>query len=287
MLKLIEPKVEFFDESKVTSNQHIARCARVCYGGENKSHTLEQDNKLVQGLINKGHLSMLRHGSVYLDLSKLSKIEREFITSTISSNVFKDWGCVSCNMQEYMFGNVGDAIDNLQEGSVVTMDAAEFLKQCEKNPEYFKSLRMTFCITTQIATSRELNRKSPNNIAERSTRYCSSKDGLDICKPWWWNDADEEKRNDYLKYMESAYTSYKDMLNLGFKPEDARGVLPLDTATRVVYTYTIKELKDILDLRLYDKYGVAHPNCKVVMRMVKEQINKFLEEHNCPKEYFV
>lgn len=32
-------------------------------------------------------------------------------------------------------------------------------------------LRYTFKVVTQISTSRELNRVSPNNIAEQSTRY--------------------------------------------------------------------------------------------------------------------
>ena len=64
------------------------------------------------------------------------------------------------------------------------------------------------------------------------------------------------------------------------KPEDARGLLPLDTATKVIYTYSIKEWKHILDLRLYDKTGKAHQNCHIVMQMIKDQINKFAKEHN-------
>jgi thymidylate synthase ThyX len=32
-------------------------------------------------------------------------------------------------------------------------------------------MRYTFCVDTQISTSRELNRVSPNSIAEKSTRY--------------------------------------------------------------------------------------------------------------------
>ena len=86
-------------------------------------------------------------------------------------------------------------------------------------------------------------------------------------------------RNDYLNTMSNASQAYKEMLDKGFKPENARGVLPLDTATKVVYTYTIGEWKDILDLRLYGKTGKPHPNCKVIMTMVRDQINKFIEDH--------
>lgn len=44
-------------------------------------------------------------------------------------------------------------------------------------------MRYTFCIVTQISTSRELNRVSPNNIAEQSTRYVYENNT--ICRPHW------------------------------------------------------------------------------------------------------
>lgn len=50
----------------------------------------------------------------------------------------------------------------------------------------FHMMRYTFCIDTQISTSRELNRVSPNNIAEKSTRYVYE-DGT-ICRPHWMSD---------------------------------------------------------------------------------------------------
>lgn len=288
-IKIIKPKVELYSELGVTSEQHIARCARVCYGGEDKLHTLEQDKKLVDGLVRKGHLSMLRHSSVYLDISSLPVIIQEVFASSLHdswyNNLHMDYNPLVCNMQEYEFGNIAEHLDNTHaylDAKEKVMTNAEYLGLCTDKPDNFNKYRLTFCITTQIATSRELNRKSPNNIAERSTRYCSSKEGVTICEPWWWDDekTTQSMKDDYIYAMSVASQSYNDMLKDGFKPQDARGVLPLDTATKVIYTYSIGEWKQILDLRLYDKYGVAHPNCKVVMQMVKDQINQFAKEHN-------
>lgn len=129
---------------------------------------------------------------------------------------------------------------------------------------------------------------SPNNIAERSTRYCSSKEGLEICRPWWLKSSEEDIVNGHCQLDEILYYdtilraegAYKNLLNRAMKPEDARGILPLDTATKVIYTYSIGEWEHILDLRLYDKTGIAHPNAHVVMQMVKDQINNFAKEHN-------
>jgi thymidylate synthase (FAD) len=153
------------------------------------------------------------------------------------------------------------------------------MKIIEPKVEIFKLYRLTFCITTQISTSRELNRVSPNNIAERSTRYYSSKDGLLICRPWWYDET-TLAHDMYKANMEYLETAYKYLLGAGMKPEDARGILPLDTATKVIYTYSVKEWQHILDLRLYDKTGKAHPNCHVVMSMVRDQINEFAKSYD-------
>lgn len=280
-ITLIDPKVELLSEENVTTAQHIARCARVCYGGENKPHTEEQDRKLVNGLISKGHLSMLRHSSEYIALHGITPDDMRVLSAIPYNTVvpYKET-ILSTNIQEYLYGKTWKILGNYSK--CMHIPQKNMIDIISKNtPEYLLAYRLTFCITTQIATSRELNRKSPNNIAERSTRYCSSKDGLSVCKPWWWNDGDttEDMRNDYIVAMSNASQAYKRMLDKGFKPEDARGVLPLDTATKVVYTYTIGEWKDILDLRLYGKTGKPHPNCKVVMDMVRYQINKFIKDH--------
>ena len=84
----------------------------------------------------------------------------------------------------------------------------------------------------------------------------------------------------YINAISEAERAYKALIDEGMKPEDARGILPLDTATKVIYTYSIREWQHVLDLRLYDKTGIAHPNVHVVMGMVKDQINNFAKEHN-------
>ncbi len=275
-MELIEPEVELLSELGITPESHIARCARVCYGREYKEPNQEADKKLVEGLINRGHLSMLRHASMYL-----SHTEDIFqIATHIANSCYWNYdvlrGYASTNLQEFMQSGV-------EKEPVTVIDNNRFLKECAKHPRLFELYRLTFCITTQISTSRELNRVSPNNIAERSTRFCSSMGGLAICRPWWIKSPVDDIAVNALSYYNlacEAEKTYMTLLLKGMKPEDARGVLPLDTATKVIYTYSVQEWKHILDLRLYDKTGKAHPNCHVVMQMVKDQINNFAKEHN-------
>ena len=101
-----------------------------------------------------------------------------------------------------------------------------------------------------------------------------------IGKPHWYDSASSDIKMSYLLGIYSNEISYRKLILDGMKPEDARGVLPLDTATKVIYTYSVQEWKHILDLRYYGTTGKPHPNCHVVMQMVKDQINSFAKEHN-------
>lgn len=285
-MNLIDPKVELWSEVGVTPEQHIARCARVCYGHDGEG---KDPKRLVESLIKSGHVSMLRHATCYYAFPPFfdTMCFSPYWTYTKDTN---KWRYVSANLQTLQTQNA-TCVDEKREFS-----AAEFLEECKKQPELFFAFRLTFCLTTQISTSRELNRVSPNNIAERSTRYCSSKDGLEICTPWWFDEYEREKSKEheptnedwivlrdkveaYSKACENAESAYVALLALGAKPQDARGVLPLDTATKVVYTYSVKEWQHILELRYYEKTGKAQPNAKLIMGMVRDQINDFAKSH--------
>lgn len=287
-MKIIEPKVELLSELNISPESHIARCSRTCYGKEYKEPNQEADKKMVDGLIKRGHLSMLRHASVYFyNIEDFPDyLKWRIIHSDYWNNNMK-YGYASTNFQE--FNNFEKLVENEADGDcILAIDEGLFLKECTNNPLLFKLCRLTFCITTQISTSRELNRVSPNSIAERSTRYCSSKDGLEICKPWWFKHSVEDIIKGNCTHAEKWYYDnikdvegvYKVLLDTNMKPEDARGILPLDTATKVIYTYSIREWQHILDLRYYGTTGKPHPNCHVVMQMVKDQINDFAKEHN-------
>ena len=274
-MELIEPGVKLLSELGITPESHIARCARVCYGREYKEPNQEADKKMVEGLIKRGHLSMLRHASMYLGhIEDIPQLLAMRIANSSYWNFNEEYA--STNLQEFMQSGFG-------KETVTVIDNKQFLEDCAKHPRLFELYRLTFCITTQISTSRELNRVSPNNIAERSTRFCPANGGLTICRPWWIKSPVDDIAVNALSYYNlacEAEKTYMTLLLKGMKPEDARGVLPLDTATKVIYTYSVQEWKHILDLRYYGTTGKPHPNCHVVMQMVKDQINSFAKEHN-------
>lgn len=125
---------------------------------------------------------------------------------------------------------------------------------------------------------------SPNSIAERSTRYVADEEGI-LCRPHWLikDMADAYNEGEYGK-INNPTLSYLDTCKVGFDTynmliksysvpkQDARGVLPLDTATKCVYTYSVDEWRHILDLRYYNTTGISHPNCKLIAGLIRDKL---------------
>lgn len=265
-MKLIYPSVDLWLE--YNHIDHVARCARVCYASKNSSE--ESNRKLVDSLENKGHLSMFRHESRYYIVEKKNyRTEYNAIYNKLRYYLYCPYiNFAAVNGELYIVTN-GQFLRDKNNADLIYLlnDFEVSFMEFEHSEVGYDMLRLTFCIITQISTSRELNRVSPNNIAEQSTRYVNfgKKGGITICLPHWWYSAKWYKKLLFKAYWKSCELMYNFALKIGFKPEDARGVLPLDTATKVVYTYSIPEWKHIADLRWRDKTGKAHPNAKRVI----------------------
>lgn len=278
-MKIIEPKVELWRQEDAKA--HVARCARVCYGKETGN-----DEATVKRLINSKHWSMFRHETVYamipikLWYGNFGEILKGYKASPyISWVTVRDYIYVSTN------GNFMLDIEKYEpvlynEINNYRVSEEEF-NSCETAYNLFA--RWTFCVDTQISTSRELNRVSPNNIAEKSTRYVYE-DGT-ICRPHWIstkeadmfnedNNADlDEAMNVYLRGCKRSFEDYKILIDKHkLNRQDARGVLPLDTATRCIYTYSINEWRAILDLRYYGTTGKPHPNAYIIASMIRNEL---------------
>ena len=144
-------------------------------------------------------------------------------------------------------------------------------------------LRLTICCITQISTSREFNRVSPNNIAEQSTRYVNfdKKGGITICLPHWWDNSSWIKKIIFKSYWKGCELMYNFALKIGMKPQDAREFLPLCTATKCVYTYNIDEWSHIMSLRLHGRTGKPHPNAQILAKQILNEIQSNGYELNC------
>lgn len=171
--------------------------------------------------------------------------------------------------------------------------------------------RYTFSFITNLGVSRELNRHRCHSISEESTRYCNySKDkfgnGLTFIIPEWLDleecnidDTDKDfihlpnqyrfdgtlanlvdgdknltVEGEWLAANVRAQIHYLNLLKKGWKPQQAREVLPLSLKTQVVHTAFEDDWKDFIALRSDGISGAPHPNIKVLADKVKELIEQ-------------
>ena len=250
-MNLVYPLAELWIQGDPTA--HVARCARVCYASESDSK--ESNERLVKSLENKGHLSMFRHESVYYIISKIATGEKQYtkIYNKLREYLHCPYIQFKCKDSEIYIVTNGQFIreEKHQDLAILLYNYKVSFTEFENTAIGYEMLRLTICCITQISTSREFNRVSPNNIAEQSTRYVDfgKKGGITICLPHWWDDSSWFKKIIFKTYWKGCELMYNFALKIGMKPEDARGVLPLDTATRVVYTYNTYEWENIIKLR--------------------------------------
>ena len=271
-MNIVEPKAELW--CQVNINDHITRCAQVCY----RSDREVDSDEFIKARLRAGHKSILRHGTKYykIPIPKNTYSNEYMVFMEISDMIDKlhyadhvrdnNYMYVAVNMQQYY--EASEVFEELEKYEIDEIEAYNI----QILHEYI--FRYTFYIQTQISTTRELNRVSPNNILEESTRYVE--EGT-LCRPWWCDNsfinehpALKKVRKEYFNSCEAAFEDYNFLIKNGLEKQDARGVLPLDTCTHVVYTYTIQEWRDIIDKRYYGKTGKPHPNCVEVIEKVKE-----------------
>lgn len=269
---ITEPKTYYFPKHN-GNIKHVVDCAAVCYHS-NPADTLRTYNRLIED----GHLSMLRHASYYfcVPTNKLGAYYQQYFRANPYCGITK------ANKFFYIVLNGQFMHENeaLIKKSGIT-DYAVDEEAFHYNSDTVRLIRLTFIITTQIAISRELNRVSPNNIAERSTRFIDfiRKLGIRFSRPHWFDGLNLYRRclaNVLIRISAAFYSIARSKYGLNLKAEDARYFLPLGTETEIVYTYTIDEWLKIVEKRYHDTTGKAHPDCKEAIKPIHDKIHEIL-----------
>ena len=241
----------------------------------------------------------------YKELHKIDggiKISINHYAITTNYRVFTeqiDWEKLG-PMREREFGELG-----LEKEYVLS-----FL--CEPNEHHEK--RITFKLTTDRGVTAEGNRHRANSPAEESTRYCNySQDKfgneLSIIRN---EDIDRDEYDERLRivggYAErrgetifqhlcseiseggedvmfeaidvwmfvnmACEWGYMRLNKLGWKPQQARRVLPFDLKSDIVYTAFESDWKHFLDLRYRGTTGKPQPDMYVIAKQINELFEK-------------
>lgn len=121
---------------------------------------------------------------------------------------------------------------------------------------------LSFKIRTNRAIANEIVRHRLASYSQESTRYVKY-DDIEFIPRVGKPDAEF--------IMEKIEEEYKSLIEDGYRPEEARDILPLCTATTLAMTMNFRELRHFLKLRL-DR--AAHPQIRELSEMILEIVGK-------------
>jgi thymidylate synthase (FAD) len=285
-MKLIESSVQIIEEKDPYKMIELA--GRTCYKSEDKI-TENSAKEFVDRMIKLGHGAMLEHGTIYL---KIDKTEDGHLPP---ARLYWSDGNHKKYTKVRKHGNSIYVTTNLRV--IVENNRLDDL-QYQVEPTEHHEKRITAKFICDRGVSHEFVRHRVFSFAQESTRYCDySKDkfGNDITYiiPSWldlpegkysnwdndWCDVSELKllypevdnlsdpANCFLQSIKNAEYYYFMLINRGWKPQQARQVLPNATKTELVMTGFESDWEHFLSLRTSKN---AHPDAQRLSLKLKE-----------------
>lgn len=143
----------------------------------------------------------------------------------------------------------------------------DFIKKLlnSKHMSVFEHCAVTVELTTSRAISHQLVRHRIAAYSQQSMRYVKYTvgDRLKIILPVTYDKFTLEARAAWEDGIDFAAAAYEDMIESGAPAEVARGVLPQDTATKLVATWNLRELLHILYDPHCGRYTNKHAQAQV------------------------
>ena len=295
-MRLIKPSFEILEQKPGLDGllQHIERCGRTCYKSEDKI-TEESAPKFVDMLVKRGHTAMVEHGTVYLKYS----ITLEGSMNMANKYYFNKYSTVTIGNEPLCGGEPQEYKDKFNGHTcayittnyrvLLQNDWLDDLKyQCEPTEHHVK--RITVKFTCDRGVSHEFVRHRVFSFAQESTRYCNyNKDKFgNECTfiiPSWLdyeeqqftdkNDSSCSIRTDlseheyFIDLLLEAERTYNFLVQYcGWKPQQARAVLPNSLKTELIMTGTIEQWEGLFKLR---DANDAHPQARELAAPLHEE----------------
>lgn len=241
---------------------------RTCYKSRNKS-TKDSAKPFVEMLKSKEHTSVLEHS---WEIRKYSKcvypdINKKYLNvsdSTVNSNeIFVAGNAIA--FQNWKYKNK----DNF------TLPNEDDIYSLYKGKKW-KMFSATLWLITNRAIANELERHRRASYAQESTRYVRyspTVKEIEIILPKWI-DVTKMSKEDmiWFELQEHSENTYYKLIDRGWTPEKARGVLTLDLKTEVVVSMTWSRWMYTIGKRCAND---AHPQIIELMNMVRNNLEYY------------
>ena len=233
----------------------------------------------VNMLIKSGHGAMLEHGTIYLydtyDISAIDSWANSLGYKYSKNNYSKVITDDHMDIRDiYITTNLRVLIEN---------DWLDDLKYvCEPTEYHAKKVTAKFICDRGVSHEIVRHRGSYGmSFAQESTRYCNYSKSkfnneLTFIEPAWEFPSSNivNTRERFEAMLEEAEANYMELITLGFKPQEARAVLPNALKTEIVVTGFIDDWKHFFELRCDN---AAHPDIrKLALDLQKQFIDRNL-----------
>lgn len=267
-MKIIEQSVEIITEPNPI--KRIEMVGRVCWKSE---HRITEDSAkpFVAGLIKRGHTSPLEHARVvvpsnHIDFYLVNEIAHVIYgmrnrIDTIRRKSNGEITGINVNVRDFVATLAFVYGDNMKEKEILSE-----VEKLENASDY-----MTVKFTTDIGMTRELLRHRQMSFMELSTRYVNYQDGIEFIKPEWYTHKHWGEQHVFEETILKIEKQYKCLIERGFKPQEARAILPLCTKTELYMTGMLSQWKDVFALR---ESPAAHPQMRNLMALLREEMAK-------------
>lgn len=258
--------------------RQIEIAGRTCYKSEDKI-TDTSAKEFVERMIKSGHGAMLEHGTVYLqllgvfldpddvDIAYGNYIVHHYINNPYSKVKIihdEDW-----KANVYITTNYRVMIENNW------LDDLFYL--C--NSTEYHERRYTVKFICDRGVSHEFVRHRVFSFAQESTRYCNySKDKfgneLTFIQPCWSlapMSPEDYNGSRFLEFLHESEDLYLSLIKEGWKPQEARAILPNALKTELVMTGFTSDWKHFFELR---DASSAHPQARELAQPLHEEFIK-------------
>lgn len=258
-MKLIESSVQIIEEKDPYKMIELA--GRTCYKSEDKI-TEDSAKEFVDRMIKLGHGAMLEHGTIYLRIQEDNGHTPPTMLYWRDPANQKYSKVVKYNGELYVTTNMRVLVENNR------MDDLQYLVE----PTEHHEKRITAKFICDRGVSHEFVRHRVFSFAQESTRYCNySKDKfgneITFIKPTWWHELGTTHKQDFEIFLEHCEEQYLEFMDQGWKPQQARQVLPNATKTELVMTGFESDWEHFLSLRTSKN---AHPDAQQLSLKLRE-----------------
>lgn len=274
-MKLVKPYYEILEQESGISGifKAIERAGRLSYKSEDKI-TEDSAVPFVVKLIKSGHLSCLEHGTVYLKIP-ITEWDDVYVYK-LGDNPYTKYYDLDITSWGKSFVYV-----TTNYRVIIELGIKSVLKYLSE-PEEHHSKRVSVFFNSDIGTMRELFRHRKMSYIQESSRFCNYSNGkfdkeVTFIQPLWLPDAEDIDNSTYAdlcfrQALHDAEDKYLTLLNEGWKPEQARNVLPLATKSEAIVTGFTPDWEHIFRLRTsIAETGRPHPQMLELMDPLYEE----------------